>query len=73
VVDDSPLRGAVEGFCPSDCDKVFYIVGKETGTNVFICTSTMMLIIFSIHFVRHKLKVVKQEHKFTPCLLQWGA
>ncbi len=48
VVDESPLRGAVEGFCPSDCDKVFYIVGKETGTYVFICTSTKMLTIFMV-------------------------
>jgi hypothetical protein len=59
VDDDSPLRGAVEGFCPSDCDKVFYIVGKEMGKNVFICTSTKMLTIFSTHF----------EQKFTPLLL----
>ena len=35
VVDDSPLTGAVEGFCPSDCDKVFYIVGTVNGAEKY--------------------------------------
>ncbi len=32
--DNSPLTVAVEGFCPSDCNKVFYIVGTEAHTNL---------------------------------------
>ncbi len=32
--DNSPLTVAVEGFCPSDCNKVFYIVGTEARTNL---------------------------------------
>ena len=48
--DSSPLTGAVDGFCPSDCDKVFYIVGKGERQKTHRATNFALLVLDSLSY-----------------------
>lgn len=50
--DERPLTGAVEGFCPSDCNKVFYIVvGSMMGYSLLGSTGRVGSTLISLRSV----------------------
>ena len=60
--DSSPLTGAVDGFCPSDCDKVFYIVGKGERQKTHRATNFALLVLDSLSYRGSHFSQINNQH-----------